>query len=103
MGAVSTGRSRGSSFFSEVYLCSLLWKVQKYAVCVMLAPRRRSKIRTYHDKAGKVGARGDVRVIVLEDVQGETVTIGSNSGATEFDEFLPEAQKVLDSVEWRGK
>jgi hypothetical protein len=45
------------------------------------------------DKAG---------VIVLEDVGGETVTIGFVSPATEFDEFAPEAQKVLDSVQWTG-
>jgi len=42
-----------------------------------------------------------VRVIVLEDVKGETVTIGIGSAATTFDEFLPKAQKVLDSVKWR--
>jgi hypothetical protein len=40
--------------------------------------------------------------IVLEDVEGETVTIGFVSRASEFGEFAPEAQKVLDSVEWRG-
>src|SRR5829696_5720182 len=45
------------------------------------------------DKAG---------VIVLEDVEGETVTIGFVSPASEFGELGPEAQKVLDSVEWRG-
>jgi hypothetical protein len=43
-----------------------------------------------------------VRVTVLEDVEGETVTIGFGTLATEFDEFAPRAQKVLDSVEWRG-
>ena len=42
-----------------------------------------------------------VRVIVLENVKGETVTIGFGSPATEFDEFAPEAQKVIDSVRWR--
>lgn len=42
-----------------------------------------------------------VRVTVLEDVKGETVTIGFASPATEFDEFAPEAQKVMDTVEWR--
>jgi hypothetical protein len=41
------------------------------------------------------------RAIVLEDVKGETVTIGVGSKAGEFDEFLPKAQKVLDSVKWR--
>ncbi len=43
-----------------------------------------------------------VRVIVLEDVKGETVTIGIGSPTTEFDEFALEAQRVLDSVRWRG-
>jgi hypothetical protein len=42
------------------------------------------------------------RAIVLEDVKGETVTIGVGSLASEFDEFLPEAQKVLDTVQWGG-
>ncbi len=42
-----------------------------------------------------------VRLIVLEDVKGETVTLGFISPATEFDEFAPEAQKVIDTVEWR--
>jgi hypothetical protein len=42
------------------------------------------------------------RAIVLEDVEGETVTIGIGSQASEFDEFLPEAQKVLESVKWGG-
>ena len=43
-----------------------------------------------------------VRVIVLEDVEGETVTIGIFSPASEFEEFAPEAQKVIDSVKWTG-
>src|ERR671910_2290397 len=41
-------------------------------------------------------------VIVLEDVEGEPVTIGFVSPASEFGELAPEAQKVLESVEWRG-
>jgi hypothetical protein len=40
------------------------------------------------------------RVIVLKDVGGETVTIGFGSPATKFDEFAPEAQKVIDTVKW---
>jgi hypothetical protein len=43
-----------------------------------------------------------VRVIVLEDLEGETVTIGLFSPASEFEEFVPEAQKVIDTVKWRG-
>lgn len=42
------------------------------------------------------------RVIVLEDVEGETVTIGIGSPAPTFDAFLPKAQEVLDSVKWSG-
>jgi hypothetical protein len=41
-------------------------------------------------------------VIILEDVQGETVTIDFGSPAAEFDEFAPKAEKVIDSVEWKG-
>jgi hypothetical protein len=42
------------------------------------------------------------RVVVLEDVEGETVTVASNSSATEFERFVAEAQKVIDTVEWSG-
>ena len=42
------------------------------------------------------------RLIVLEDVQGKTVTVFLHSRTTEFDEFTPEAQKVVDSVKWTG-
>src|SRR5918994_6054621 len=49
------------------------------------------------------GAEGyPVRILVLEDVEGETVTIGFVSPASEFGEFVPEAQKVIDTVKWRG-
>jgi hypothetical protein len=40
------------------------------------------------------------RFIVLDDVEGETVTLIFGGPAVEFEEFLPEAQKVLDTVEW---
>jgi hypothetical protein len=44
-----------------------------------------------------------VRLIVLEDVKGDnTVTIGLVSPATEFDEFAPEAQEVIENVDWGG-
>ena len=43
-----------------------------------------------------------VRVIVLEDLEGETVTIGFFSPASKFEEFAPEAQKVIDTVKWSG-
>ncbi len=43
------------------------------------------------------------RLIVLEDVGGETVVTGFAMRAAEFDEHAPEARKVLDTVEWRGR
>ena len=42
------------------------------------------------------------RAIILEDVKGETVTISVTSAFIVFDEFLPKAQKVLDTVKWGG-
>jgi len=43
-----------------------------------------------------------LHLIVLEDVKGETVSIGLGSPASDFHEFAPKAQKVLNSVKWRG-
>ena len=40
------------------------------------------------------------RVIVLEDVKGETVTIDYGGLASDFDKVAPEARKVVDSVKW---
>ena len=42
------------------------------------------------------------RVIVLEDVKGETVTIDFGAAEPKFDEFAPEGQKVVDSIKWTG-
>ena len=48
--------------------------------------------------------KGDkARFIVLEDVEGKTVTIAiSAASAAKFDELLPKAQKVLKTVEWEN-
>jgi len=43
------------------------------------------------------------RLIVLEDVEGETVTVALYSRTTEFGEFTPKAQNVVDSVKWTGQ
>jgi hypothetical protein len=42
------------------------------------------------------------RLIVLKGAESETVTMYFGSPRAEFDEFAPEAQKVVDSVKWRG-
>jgi hypothetical protein len=41
------------------------------------------------------------RVVVLEDVDGQTVVAGFGVLADRFDEEEPEMQEVMDSVEWR--
>jgi hypothetical protein len=40
---------------------------------------------------------------VIVDVGGQTVLIDVAARADKFDEFLPKAQKVLDSVKWIGR
>jgi hypothetical protein len=43
-----------------------------------------------------------VRFIVLEDVGGQRVTIAAEALAADFEEFLPKAQKVIDTVRWKA-
>ena len=42
------------------------------------------------------------RLTVLEDVKGQTVIIDFGSPAAKFDEYWPEAEKVVQSVKWKG-
>ena len=42
------------------------------------------------------------RIIILDDVQGETLTIFLFGPTVDFEEFLPKAQKVLNTVKWEG-
>jgi hypothetical protein len=49
-----------------------------------------------------LGKTDKIRFIVLDNVKGQTVTIYFVSPAVDFEEFLPTAQKVLDSVKWSG-
>jgi hypothetical protein len=41
-----------------------------------------------------------VRIILLEDVKSEPLSIMVWSRAVDFEEVLPEAQEVLDTLEW---
>jgi hypothetical protein len=46
-------------------------------------------------------AEGTVdRIVILEDVGGKTVLIDIGATAGTVEEFIPRAQKVLDTVEW---
>ncbi len=57
---------------------------------------------------GFAGKGYKIRTIILEGVKGKTVTISiignptTGNPTTEFDDFLPKAQKVLDTVKWTG-
>ena len=44
-----------------------------------------------------------VRFVVLEDVGGERVIVAAETRAADFEGFLPKAQDVLKTVEWKGK
>jgi hypothetical protein len=46
--------------------------------------------------------KNKTRLVILDDVQGNTVVIDINTSLSEFNEFMPEAQKVVDSVKWGG-
>jgi hypothetical protein len=48
------------------------------------------------------GSEGSKDRFVIVDIGGETVLIDVFDAADRFDEFLPKAQEVLDSVEWKG-
>jgi hypothetical protein len=60
------------------------------------------------ESVGYAGKGYKIRTIILEGVKGKTVTISvignptTGNPTTEFDDFLPKAQKVLDSVKWTG-
>ncbi len=49
-----------------------------------------------------ISPQDKVRIILLEDVEGEPVSIMLWSDAVNFEEFLPRAQKLLKTVEWEG-
>jgi hypothetical protein len=51
---------------------------------------------------GIIGYEGYKDRFVIVDVGNETVLIDAAAPTDNFDEFLPKAQKVLDSVEWKG-
>jgi hypothetical protein len=41
-------------------------------------------------------------IVTKNELSGLTVAMGYASRSTNFEEFAPEAQKVIDSVEWSG-
>jgi hypothetical protein len=64
--------------------------------CVDIAPLSNDQEAAYFREVNKR------KVIVFEDVKGDTVMIWFAAPPDEFDEFAPEAQKVVESVKWGG-
>ena len=64
--------------------------------CVDIAPLSNDEAAAYFSEVNKR------RVIVLEDVKGDTVMIWFAGPPDTFDKFAPRAQKVVDSVKWSG-
>jgi hypothetical protein len=65
-----------------------------------------SDLPLFHSSDGTTAGieKGEkVRFIVLEDVKGQTVTIFVEVSALGFEEFLPKAQQVFKTVEWKGE
>jgi hypothetical protein len=59
----------------------------------------------FHESAGAtwgVNKGEKLRFIVFEDVKGETVTIVVETSPLGFEKFLPKAEQVVTSVEWKG-
>lgn len=44
-----------------------------------------------------------VRFLIFDDVGGKTVTIAIKARTDRFDEFLPKAQKLIETMEWNGR
>jgi uncharacterized protein YjbI with pentapeptide repeats len=62
--------------------------------CVLLYPTS--------SESGMIIWEGGKHRFVIVDVGSETVVIDVAAPEDKFDEFLPQAQKVLDTVQWRG-
>jgi hypothetical protein len=76
---------------------------QNYGTCTLVGNPKCTALFRLRTGEPIVLIEGDkASTIVLEDIEGETVMISFVSPASEFEEFVPEAQKVIDTVEWRG-
>jgi hypothetical protein len=64
--------------------------------CVDIAPLSNDEAAAYFREVSKR------RVIVLQDVKGDTVMIWFAGPPDTFDRFASKAQKVVDSVKWSG-
>jgi hypothetical protein len=94
---VTVGGVKGKQFEAVVEDLPKNFHGECGAECVDISSQSSGEQSTYFLEANR-----ERRVIVLEDVKGETVEITFSSPPEKFDEFAPEAQKVLESVKWGG-
>jgi hypothetical protein len=74
-----------------------------HGVCLAISGNDCVDIAKFSDEQMLFAYKGlKARVIVLEDVEGQTVTAYYGGTTSQFDEVAPEAQKVIDTVEWGG-
>jgi hypothetical protein len=60
------------------------------------------KVSTHHSPVFVVASSKLHLIVTKDELSGLTVAMGYASRSTNFDEFAPEAQKVIDTVEWGG-
>jgi hypothetical protein len=90
--AVAVAKDLPEDYHSRV--CSSIAKPEE---CVDIF-----RVSTHHSPVF-VSESSKLHLIVSKDeLSGLTVTMGYASRSTNFDEFAPEAQKVIDTVEWGG-
>lgn len=74
-----------------------------HGVCLAIIANDCVDIAKFSDEQMLFHTKGiKARLIVLEDVEGQTVSIYFGGTASEYDEVASEAQKVIDTVEWEG-
>jgi hypothetical protein len=74
-----------------------------HGVCLAIIGNDCVDIAKFSDEQMLFHTKGvKARVIVLKDVEGQTVTAYYGGATSQFAEVKPEAQKVIDSVEWTG-
>jgi hypothetical protein len=74
-----------------------------HGVCLAIVGNDCVDIVNFSDEQMLLLPKGfKARVVVLEDVEGQTVTAYYGGATSQFAEVTPEAQKVIDTVKWGG-
>ncbi len=74
-----------------------------HAVCLAIIGNDCVDIAKFSDGQMLFHTKGfKARLIILEDVEGQTVSVYYGGAAKEFDEFAPKAKKVIGTVQWNA-